>query len=131
MLEFLLELLLEGVFELVAELVLDIGFRRTAQLFRSRLGRYAVGAAIGAGFGTWWGYHLSTPGRQHGPRLFWVSLAAAAIAAALALARRRLHERRPTPLRPWLWPAHRFVGLAILNVAVAAGIAIGYDPVAV
>lgn len=129
MLEFLLELLLEGVFELVAEVVLEQGYRRTAQLFRSRLGRYAIGAAVGAGFGTWWGDHLSAPGRQHGPRLFWVSLAAAVAAGIVAFLRRGAYEQRPVPIRPWRWPAHRFVGLAVMNVAVAVGIAIGYHPV--
>jgi hypothetical protein len=29
---------------------------------------------------------------------------------------------------PWRWPAFRLVGLALMNVALAAGIAVGYTP---
>lgn len=130
MIEFLFEVVFELLFEFIAEGALQWGYRGAARAARSPLARWAVGAAAGAAFGVWWGDHLSAPGRHHGPRLFWVSVALAAVAAALAL-RRHTTARGDIPpsppIAPWRWPVHRLVGFAIMNAAVAIGIVIGYE----
>lgn len=111
--------------------------------------RYGLSVAVGFGFGVWWGDRLSG---GHRPTLFWVSLAVAALAGLAALRRRpqevsKGDEAAVAELRrladgpdaqeaaswrvlfdPRQWPAHRLVGLALLNGAVAAGIAVGFEP---
>jgi hypothetical protein len=149
MLEFLFELVFQFLFELVAEILFEAGHKGAARVLRNRWVRYGLAVVVGFGFGVWWGDRLSG---HHRPALFWVSLAVAAVAGIGALRRRtdsaapgeeravaelrRLAER-PTPeaahswrtvVDPRRWPAHRLVGLAILNGAVAAGIAVGFEP---
>lgn len=150
MLEFLFELVFQFLFEVLAEFLLEAGWKRAARALRSPLVRYGLAAVVGFGFGVWWGDRLSG---GHRPYLFWVSLAVAAVSVIAAVRRRadtappgevsavaelrRLSDSPPNrPERSWLtivdprrWPTHRLIGLAVLNGAVAAGIAVGYRPV--
>jgi hypothetical protein len=32
-------------------------------------------------------------------------------------------------VNPWRWPLHRLIGFAVLNAAVAAGIAVGFTSI--
>jgi hypothetical protein len=148
-LEFLFEVVFQVVFEVIAEGLLEAGYKRTARVLRSPAVRYGLGAAVGFGFGVWWGDRLSG---GHRPSLFWISLAVAAVSGAAAL-RRASEMKRPDPagaldtlrgladrpadadrfswravVDPRRWPVQRFVGLAVLNGAVAAGIAVGFNP---
>ena len=149
MIEFLFELVFQFLFEVVAEFLFEVGFKSAAKVLRLRIVRYGLLLAVGFGFGVWWGDRLSG---GHRPTLFWVSLAVAALAGLSAL-RRRPHnvskgdEAAVVELRrladgpeahetaawraildPRDWPVQRLVGLALLNGAVAAGIAVGFEP---
>jgi hypothetical protein len=149
MLEFLFELVFQFLFEVVAEFLFEAGFKGAARVLRIRWVRYGLTVVVGFGFGVWWGDRLSG---GHRPSLFWVSVAVAVVASISALRRqpdmappgeesavaelRRLADTTaPEPGRSWRtsidprqWPTHRLVGLAILNGAVAAGIAVGFEP---
>lgn len=149
MLELLFELVFQFLFEVVAEFLLEAGFKGAARVLRNRWVNYGLAVVVGFGFGMWWGDRLSG---DHRPALFWVSLAVAAIAGVGALRRRTElappgEERAVAELRrladstevvagrswrrivdPRQWPSHRLVGLAVLNGAVAAGIAVGFEP---
>lgn len=127
--DFVVEFIFQILFEFVSEVLFEVGFKRTAAVMRSRIGRYTVSALIGFGGGVWWGSHLSDLG--HRPRLFWVSIAIAAIALAAAAYRRAnpvMPRGRDLFAPPWRWPSWRLVGLAVFNVAIAAGIATGWTP---
>ena len=149
MLEFVFELVFQFFFEVVAEFLFEAGYRGAARVLRSRIVRYGLAAVVGFGFGVWWGDRLSG---GHRPYLFWLSLAVAAVSGIAAL-RRSSEMNQPPPASPvddlrqlavspagagrpsWRaivdprrWPVHRFVGLAVLNSAVAAGIGVGFDP---
>lgn len=92
----------------------------------------AVGAAVGFGGGYWWGSRLTELGRTDPPRSLWVSIALAGAFVALAVVR-AVRRRRPVAddtvtLAPWRWSVLRLLGFAVLNVAVAAGIAAGFTP---
>lgn len=64
----------------------------------------------------------------------WVSLAVAAVALAQPLLTRRDPDRDAdaSPVRrildPRVWPMARLVSFALLNIGIAAGIEIGFDP---
>ena len=149
MLEFLFELVFQVVFEAIAEGLLEAGYKRTARVLRFPAVRYGLGAGVGLGFGVWWGDRLSG---GHRPSLFRISVAVAAVSGVAAL-RRSSELKRPDPPRaadnlrgpadtpadtdgfswravvdPRRWPVQRLVGLAVLNAAVAAGIAVGFNP---
>ena len=148
MLEFLVELVVQFVFEVVAELLFEAGFTAAGRVLRFRVVRYGLAVVAGFGFGVWWGDRLSG---SHRPYLFWVSLTVAVMAGIGALRRRtdapgedsaiaelrRLSDTGPGEVGPrWRmsvdprrWPTHRLVGLAVLNGAVAAGIAVGFNPI--
>ena len=134
--ELLLQFVFEVLFEVLAELLLDLGVRGVARVLRSPLGRYATAALVGFGAGAWWGDYLSTAGRGHRPRLFWVSLALGTAFGVLAFARRRREGLRGSEpasrweraFVPWTWPTFRLIGFAVLNFAIAAGIAVGFSP---
>lgn len=87
-----------------------------------------LAAGVGLGFGVLWGDHLS--GQATWPRLLWVSLGLAVVALMGALVR----TARPAPANgavlvvPWRWPADRLYGLVALNLAIAGGIAVGFQP---
>jgi hypothetical protein len=143
--EFLFELLFEFIAEVVVqflfELVLETGARGVAQLLKNRVVRGLLGAVLllGGAFagGLWWGARLTELGRTDPPRSLWVSigLGGAFLAAAMAqwLRDRRRPDRETRPsssrsLRPWHWRAGRLTLFAAINVAVATGIATGFDP---
>ncbi|GAC1369536.1 MAG: hypothetical protein NVSMB32_14330 [Actinomycetota bacterium] len=131
----IVELFVQVLFQVLGEFLVEAGFHGAARVLTSRVGRFLVAAGAGFGAGFWWGARLSTRGRVHEPRALWVSLALAALAGLAALWR----WRRGGPVDkqsvgqsvvspPWRWPAYRLVGLAILNAAVAVGVAIGFHP---
>lgn len=133
--EVIFELLFEIVFQFLAELLFDTAFR----LLAHRVVRAVLAAAAGFGAGYWWGARLIELGRTEPPRSLWVSIALAALFATVALVkvlRRHRPRRRPDArmdrfeeaLTPWRWSAARLLGFALVNVAVAAGIAAGFDP---
>ena len=92
-----------------------------------------VAAGAGFGFGLWWGGRLSDAALVHRPRLLWVSLAVGmAFLLYAAIARASGEPRAGSRLRavidPRQWPADRLVSLAVLNLAIAAGIELGFNP---
>ncbi len=40
----------------------------------------------------------------------------------------RFRDDFATVLLPWRWPAYRFLGFALMNAAIAAGIIVGFTP---
>jgi len=141
--DFLLELVFQVVFEIVGELLMEIGFKASARVLRSKLGRGAVSLVVGFVFGVWWGAHLADQGSAHHPRLLWVSIAmavAAGVGSLWQLRRakeedqagerqdQRVMQRVIVLLVPWRWPAYRLLGFALLNTAIAAGILTGWRP---
>jgi hypothetical protein len=129
------ELLIEIVFQFLGELLFDTAFR----LLANRVVRAVLAAAAGFGGGYWWGARLTELGRTEPPSSLWVSIALVALFAAIALV--KILRRDPPRLRPdsrmdrfeeaftpWRWSAARLLGFALVNVAVAAGIAAGFDP---
>jgi hypothetical protein len=95
-----------------------------------------VSSMAGFGFGVWWGAHLVEQGAAHRPRLFWVSIALAVVAGIGAYRRWQRsgwadpNEGQPVTVLqvPWRWPVYRLVAFAVLNTAIAAGIATGWHP---
>ncbi|HEV3397698.1 MAG TPA: hypothetical protein VG693_00220, partial [Actinomycetes bacterium] len=83
------------------------------------------------GGGLWWGARLAEVGRVEEPRALWVSLGLAA-GMGLAALWRRSRSRGSTSdsvmAPPRRWPAWRLAGFSVLNLAVAAGIAVGFHP---
>jgi len=127
--EWLIQLVIELVGQLLAELALEAAFSGLANALTSRVGRYAVGVALGFGFGVFWGAHLS--GNAHWPRLLWVSIGLGATAATMALLRARTqgwtrsadtNGWRALFVFPWRWPADRLTGFAFINIGLALGI---------
>jgi hypothetical protein len=110
--------------------------------------RYAVGAALGLVFASS-GAGSSVVARTW-LKLLWVSLVLAAVAAVAAVARARAVGDRATSgaesgavladrpvghggwrnvlVPPWRWAVHRLVGFAVLNLALAFGIATSFTP---
>ncbi len=82
-----------------------------------------------------WGWHVS--GSSTWPRLLWVSLTLALAAGLLAVGRvgappDRASDgaaRRQGLVPPWTWSAERLVGLAILDLGLAVGTAVTFEPV--
>jgi hypothetical protein len=132
--DFLLEIVFQFLFEIVAQAVLELGFRGAFRALRSGVGRSVVAAGAGFGFGLWWGGRLSDAAFVHRPRLLWVSVGLAVLALARAAiihqnANHDAESRRPRDLLdPTRWPVHRLVTFAVLNLAIAAGIEIGFVP---
>jgi len=129
--EIIFELVFQVLFEIIGQVLFEIGLRGTARVVRSRIGRFVLGSAVGFGGGLWWGARLSERGRVEEPRTLWISLGLAIAVGLAALWRWRAANPKdePSPFSPpWRWPAHRLVGFAVLNAAVAAGVAIGFDP---
>jgi hypothetical protein len=129
--DFLFEFVFQILFEFLGEFLIEFGFKGAAAVLRSRIGRYATSAIAGFAFGVVWGAHVAEIGTPHRPRLFWVSVTL----ALLALLGGAYRRRRPvdaitvTALAwPWTWPAARWAGFAVLNGAVAAGVATGWHP---
>ena len=135
--DFVVELLIQLVWQIIGELVFDYLIRRllrrvariTVRTSTRRVAQYTFSAVAGLAFGVAWGAHLA--GTRHWPKLLWVSVALAV--AAGVLARRRRHAEsahlriwRYLVLPPWRWSHDRLFGLAIINVAIAIGIELGY-----
>lgn len=135
--DFIFEFLLQVIVEVIGEALLELGCRGASRVLRSSIGRYAVSVLVGFGSGAWWGSYLADAGSGHRPRLFWVSIGVGLASSLAAVARAR--RPRLTGMRafraqlepavaPWQWPAYRLWGFAVLNFAIAAGIAVGYSP---
>ena len=120
---FLVELLLELVVQLVVEIALEGLARLFGRVFAHPTVRLVlgVGAVLGAGYagGYWWGHRLSEAGRVDEPHSLWVSLVLAVAFITAAAVRLRRDDRDV---------ATRLSFLALLNCAVAAGIAVGFTP---
>ncbi len=128
-LELIVSAVVQFVVEILGELLLDTALHGVATALQSRIGRWTLATLLGGGFGLLWGDHLS--GQASWPRLLWVSLAFAAAACLLTL-----RARPATPvastwrdllLPPWRWSGERLLGLGVLNIALAAGIVIGFQ----
>jgi hypothetical protein len=132
--ELLVQLIVQFVLEFVFEIVLHGAFHGAKRVLGSHRGRLTVSALVGLGFGLAWGSHLSN--QPSAPKLLWVSLALAF--AAVVLIRRHANPRqlarriargsflRQTFTPPWNWPISRLIDFVVLNVAIAAGVSIGY-----
>lgn len=134
-LEFLIQLVVQLVVEVIGDFLLETAFHGVANVLRSRIGRYAIAGLAGFGFGLAWGDHLS--GNATWPKLLWVSLglAAAALIAAVTRAAKpaaagpvKGYALRQALTPPWRWHADRLVGFVVLNLAIAGGIALAFDP---
>ena len=133
--EALVQLIIQFVVEVVLKGLLEGIFRGLARALTTRVGQRVLTAGVGLGFGIAWGWHLAD--RPDPPKLLWVSVVLAGAAMVLALYSRTPHRAtEPTAtagfwrralLPPWLWPAARWVDFAVLNVAIAAGAALGYS----
>ena len=131
--DFVFELLFQFLFEVVGEGLVELGFKGSARVLRSKIGRAVASTIAGFAFGVWWGAHLVDQGGAHRPRLFWVSIALALVAGIGAHRRWRTSaadEGQPVKILqvPWRWPLYRLVAFAALNTAIAAGIATGWHP---
>jgi len=128
--ELLIQLIVQVVVEIVGQYLVGKALNRAASVLTTRIGRYVIGAVIALGFGIGWGQHLS--GRAHWPKLLWVSLGLAVVAAVLASRRRApgadhwMLTWRALIAPPWQWSRSRLIGFAVINVALALGIVIGY-----
>lgn len=140
--EIVLELLFEFLGQIIFEFLLEGSFRWLARLLSNRVVRavLAVGLAVAVGYGGGylWGSRLTELGRTDPPKSLWVSVGLAAIFVTVALvnALRREEEAQPASQRermeealvPWRWSVLRLLGYALLNGAVAVGIAAGFTP---
>lgn len=129
--DFIFEVLFQFIFEVLGEFLFEAGFHGAARVLRSRVGRYVVASMAGLGAGIWWGARLSEKGRVQEPRTLWISLGLTAFAGLAAIWRWRRGPpfgKQSIVSAPWRWPAYRLVGFAILNAAVAVGVAIGFQP---
>jgi hypothetical protein len=134
--ELFIQFVVEAVFEGAAEGVVRALRHRTFRLVT------AVTAVVGLGFGcgVWWGARLTESGRTEQPRSLWVSIALAVVFAAASVYRLRRDGTQPTAvdephpqirrplLAPWRWTAARLAVFATLNVGVALGITVGFEP---
>lgn len=140
--EIIFELLFQLVFEVILETLFHLGWEATSTTMRNPVGRITAGAVVGLGLGVAWGVHVAGTGRTVTPTSLYVCVALAVGSAAVAVAR-QLQEPAPgdeasgttaSPRDdriwqwPWHWPSDRFVGFALLNMALALGIAIGFRP---
>ncbi|MEP7054375.1 MAG: hypothetical protein ABI912_03930 [Actinomycetota bacterium] len=143
MIEILFDLVLEFLVELLSAKVtgesafsdvsVDLSDRGTRLVIK-----WLICAAAGLAGGAWWGARLSSV-RSAPPKLFFVSiaLAAAFTAASVFQIRRRIASGHPkpepahSPTRRWVLdyvaPA-RLASFALLNAAVAFGIALTFTP---
>jgi hypothetical protein len=133
MMDSVMDFLFEVILQVIFEVVVQLGLHGAARVLKSRLGRSVVAASAGFAFGVWWGAHLADAGTGHRPRLFWVSIALAGTALLVLAIRRQQSNRElqpdePVTVLPWRWPPHRLVSFAVLNVAIAVGIAVGFTP---
>ena len=135
MVDFLFEVVIEAVFEFLIHVVAQWGFNTVADLMRAKVTRYTLSVVAGFGFGLWWGARLAGADLAGRPRLFCVTLAVAAVALVAAFDRMRRGREGARPrgaagllVAPWHWDAPRLASFALLNVAVAAGIDVGYTP---
>lgn len=141
--ELLIQLVVQVVVELIAEWLLEVSCRTLGRALKSQTGLYVISVLIGLGFGFFWGKHLS--GQAHWPKLLWISLALAALGLGTAARRWATSYEGPMSsfgtdvaaqpqawraalLAPWRWPAPRLFGFALLNLAIAAGIGVGFRP---
>jgi hypothetical protein len=129
--DFHFELVFQILYEFLVDFLIENEFKGAAVVLRSRIGRYATSAITGFVFGVIWGAHVAEIGTPHRPRLFWVSVTLAVLALLGAGYRRRraVDAIAVNALAwPWTWPASRWAGFAVLNGAVAAGVATGWHP---
>ena len=133
------ELVFQLLFELLAEALFEAGFRGTARALRGAPTRLVLAVVAGGAFGLWWGDRLSDVSLGHRPRLLWVSLALGVVALVAAAVRRPTGpamtggrtEALRTLVDPRRWGRLRLLGLAVLNLAIAVGIAVTYHPMPV
>lgn len=130
--EIIVELIIQLFVEVIGELLFEAGLEGTGRALRSRVGRYVIAAILGLAAGLGWGAYVASNGLTTTPRSVWVSLVLAALAALAALMRSAHTEDEPAGLAsvltwPWRWPAHRFNGFAVINLAIAAGILAGFQ----
>ncbi|MDT4941801.1 MAG: hypothetical protein QOJ34_1890 [Pseudonocardiales bacterium] len=132
--EALVQLVIQFVVEVVFEGLLEGAFRGLARALTTRGGQRVLTVLAGLGFGIAWGWHLADqPGP---PKLLLVSVALGAAAIVLVLNSRNSSRSsgprvaagfwRRALVPPWRWPAARWVDFALLNVAIAGGVAVGY-----
>ena len=132
--DFLIELILQFIGQIVVEVIFEAVQPRLARAFRTRLGRYALAALVGGGFGLGWGWHLTN--QPHPPKLLWVSILLAVAATVLAQGKRGTDDgsasvATQTPWRvvltpPTRWSSDRWIDFVVLNLAMTAGILGGY-----
>ena len=127
--ELLVQFIVQVVVEVVGQYLLSKALDRAATVLTTRIGRYVIGAVLALGFGIGWGEHLSS--RAHWPKLLWVSLGLAVVAGFLARRRRSYGEHPGLTWRtvfapPWRWSRQRLIGFAVINLALALGIVVGY-----
>lgn len=101
--------------------------------------RAVLGLAAGFGGGYWVGLAAHGDRASRPPSSLWVSVAVAVVLGTVALVKvlHRDPPRFPPDSRlgrvvetfaPWRWSAARLGGYAVVNIAVAAGIAAGFTP---
>lgn len=125
----MIDLLLELVVQVVVELLLEGFFEGVGRVVERRVGRLVLSGLCGLGFGLAWGAYLD--GRAAYPRLLWVSLALAAVAALLAVVHPGTAVEsgwRAVLVPPWRWSRERLVNLVVLNLALAGGIVLTFTP---
>ena len=123
--DFIIEVLFWFIFEVLGEVLFEAGSHGAAAVLRSFVGHFVVASVAGLGAGLWWGARLSERGRVREPRTVWMnqsrSRRSGCGSGGLAM-------EASVVSPPWCWPTYRLVGFAILNAAVAAGVAIGFHP---
>ncbi|MCU1690112.1 MAG: hypothetical protein JWN61_1899 [Pseudonocardiales bacterium] len=130
--ELVLELIVWLFVQVVVEIIGEFLWEGATRTMRSRAGRLVVGVFVGFVGGLIWGIRYTDLPTY--PKTLWVSLALAAAGIALAAGTRSSPSAPPAPrhiwrdlaVPPWAWPADRLMGLALLNVAIAAGVLVGY-----
>ena len=134
LLEFILEFLIEIVVQVVVEFVLDAGATALGRILETRTGRIAadilVISAVGLVAGYTWGLHVANTNQRYQPRSIWVSLALAAVAGSIALYARRDPgwDRRLAAVPQLLrFSVTRLASVALLNLVLAVGIAVGFN----